>query len=225
MTFSLIAHDPVTGAVGMVVTSSSPSVAARCVHLRSGIGAAASQNVTDPQLGELLLDQLEAGNDPTAAIEAVTTDRKFIEYRQLALVDSQGRTAHFSGSGTLGTHHVVEGPGAVAAGNLLSSKRVPEEMMRAFVECDSQYLEERLLAGIRAGLDAGGEEGPVHSVGIKVLEEHPWAVTDLRVDWHDDDAIGELERLWERWKEEKAAYKTRAVDPTDAPSYGVPGDE
>ncbi|MFC0581855.1 DUF1028 domain-containing protein [Micrococcoides hystricis] len=225
MTFSLIAHDPTSGAVGMVVTSSSPCVAARCIHLRSGVGAAASQNVTDPQLGQKLLDALENGSTPEEAIQKVTNGTPHIEYRQLTVVDTRGRTAHFSGAGTLGTHNVVEGEHAVAAGNLLSTVTVPEAMMRAFNECSSDFLEEKLLAGIRAGLDAGGEEGPVHSVGIKVLEEYPWAVTDLRVDWHETDPIGALEELWEQWKTEKAAYKTRAVDPTDAPSYGVPGDE
>lgn len=56
MTFSLVARCTQTGRFGMVVSSSSPAVAARCAHARAGVGAAASQNVTDPTLGPRLLD-------------------------------------------------------------------------------------------------------------------------------------------------------------------------
>ena len=51
MTFSLVARCAQTGRFGMVVSSSSPAVAARCAHARAGVGAAASQNVTDPRWG------------------------------------------------------------------------------------------------------------------------------------------------------------------------------
>ena len=71
---------------------------------------------------------------------------------------------------------------------------------------------------------AGGEAGPVHSVGMLVVEDVPWPVTDLRVD-HSDDPIGDLAALWELWKPQKNAYRVRGLDPTQAPSYGVPGDQ
>ncbi|MDP3894339.1 DUF1028 domain-containing protein, partial [Nocardioides sp.] len=70
MTFSLLATDG-HGAIGMAVTSSSPAVAARCIHLRAGVGGAASQNVTDPRLGPALLDALEAGLDAPGAMAQV----------------------------------------------------------------------------------------------------------------------------------------------------------
>ena len=61
MTLSLVAADPATGEVGVVITSSSPAVAARCAHVRAGVGAVATQNVTDPRLGPALLDRLADG--------------------------------------------------------------------------------------------------------------------------------------------------------------------
>ena len=61
MTFSLAGRCQRTGMVGIVVSSSSPAVAARCAHARAGVGAAASQNITDPRLGTELLDLIEAG--------------------------------------------------------------------------------------------------------------------------------------------------------------------
>ena len=84
-------------------------------------------------------------------------------------------------------------------------------------------LELRLLDGLEAAIVAGGEAGPVHSAGLQVVEDVPWPVTDLRIDWHDDP-IGELRRLWSVWAPQKQDYRTRGLDPTEAPSYGVPGD-
>ena len=71
MTFSLAARDPATGAFGMVISSSSPAVAARCLHLRPHVGVAASQNVTNPALGPRLLDLLQAGSTAEEATALV----------------------------------------------------------------------------------------------------------------------------------------------------------
>ena len=58
MTFSIVGRCSRTGAFGVAITSSSPAVAARCAYVRSGVGAATTQNVTDPRLGPALLDAL-----------------------------------------------------------------------------------------------------------------------------------------------------------------------
>ncbi|MFJ6415725.1 DUF1028 domain-containing protein [Paeniglutamicibacter sp. NPDC091659] len=224
MTFSLVARDPRTGAFGMVVTSSSPAVAARCVHLRSAVGGVASQNVTDPGLGERILNALESGSNAQLALDSVARDAEHIDFRQVAVVDKDGNVASFSGSGTLGTNRVVALDGAVAAGNLLSDPGVPAAIMAAYQNSAASAFERRLLDGLVAGLNAGGEEGTVHSAGLVVVDGHSWASTDLRVDWDDEDPIGVLEDLWERWAPEKEAYRSRAINPTIAPSYGVPGD-
>jgi uncharacterized Ntn-hydrolase superfamily protein len=63
----------------------------------------------------------------------------------------------------------------------------------------------------------------VHSAGILVTEDVPWPVTDLRIDY-SDDPIAELAKLWQLWKPQKDDYRVRGVDPTRAPTYGVPGD-
>ena len=71
---------------------------------------------------------------------------------------------------------------------------------------------------------AGGEEGPVHSMGLIMVDKVSWNVADLRIDWTDGDPIEECAALWERWRGEMDAYVTRALNPSGAPSYGVPGD-
>jgi uncharacterized Ntn-hydrolase superfamily protein len=223
MTFSLLAADPASGELGMVVSSSSPAVAARCAHVRTGIGVAASQNVTDPRLGPRLLDALGAGVSPREAIAALAGSEPHAEHRQLAAVDAQGRAAAWSGAQTLGVHAVAEGDGAAAAGNLLADAGVPEAMLAAFSGAQGE-LGERLMAALEAGLAAGGEAGPVRSAGLVVAGSVAWPVTDLRVDWADEP-VAALRTLWELWKPQAEGYVVRALDPGAAPSFGVPGDE
>ncbi|MCD7101245.1 DUF1028 domain-containing protein [Pseudoclavibacter sp. 13-3] len=224
MTFSLAARDPRTGRFGLVVSSSSPAVAARCVNLRAGVGAVSSQNVTNPGLGSLALDLLEKGLAPDEVIAGLRDADEHIEYRQVTVLDAQGRSAVFNGEGTLGVHAFAQGPGAVAAGNMLADPGVPQAMVDGFLASTADEFEQRLLDGITAGLALGGEAGPVRSAGLSVIDDRPWRLTDLRVD--DADApLTELQRLLTLWLPQRDQYALRALHPDAAPSYGVPGDE
>lgn len=224
MTFSLVGRCARTGMVGTAVTSSSPAVAARCAHARAGAGAAASQNVTDPRLGPAVLDLMAAGRPAQQAVDAALAKAAGAAYRQVTAVDQSGATGAFSGAYTLGTNAVARGEGAVAAGNLLASAAVPEAMVAAFASDPGLHLGARLIAALRAGLEAGGEEGPVRSAGLVVCDRVAWPVVDLRVDW-DDDPIGRLAELWPVWEPQISDYVSRALDPGSSPSFGVPGDE
>jgi uncharacterized Ntn-hydrolase superfamily protein len=223
MTFSLIARDPVTSAFGIVISSSSPAVAARCAHARAGVGVVASQNVTNPALGPLLLDALAAGSDADTALKSALAQEKFPDYRQVAVVDVHGNTAIHSGSNSLGAHTHAQGDQAVAAGNLLAEERVISALLAGYADSTAVAFEQRLLDGLHAALAAGGEAGPVHSAGLLVVDDVPWPVTDLRVDY-SDDPVGDLVALWTLWQPQKNDYRVRGVDPTRAPSYGVAGD-
>ncbi|MDJ0394846.1 DUF1028 domain-containing protein [Rhodococcus sp. G-MC3] len=223
MTFSLGARDPQTGAFGMVVCSSSLAVAARCAHPRAGVGIVASQNITNPALGPAVLDALAGGNDAETALAAALSDEKFREFRQVTVVDAQGNTAVHSGPNSLGVHTAESGGQAVAAGNMLADTGVISELLAGYLRSGSAYFEDRLLDGFRAAVAAGGEAGPVHSAGLIVVEDVPWPVTDLRIDSSDDPFL-DLTALWKLWQPQKRDYRARGVDPTSAPSYGVPGD-
>ncbi|MBA4326453.1 MAG: DUF1028 domain-containing protein [Rhodobacter sp.] len=223
MTFSIVARCARTGQVGLAISSSSPAVAARCAHVRAGAGAVASQNITDPTLGPLVLDQLEAGLSAAAALAAVTEGRPHIDYRQLLVVDRAGQTAIHSGRQVLGVWGEARATDCAAGGNLLAAEQVPMAMVKAFATARG-HLAERLLRALEAGLMAGGEAGPVHSAGLKVADRLSWPLVDLRIDWAEDP-IGMLRQSWEIYAPQMAAYVQRAEDPTQAPSYGVPGDE
>lgn len=222
MTFSVLATDGV-GAIGIAVTSSSPAVAARCVHLRAGVGGVSSQNITDPRLGPIVLDALERGANPQQALDDLAGTEDHLEYRQLSALDLLGNAAAHSGTGMLGVHHHRVAAGVVAAGNMLSATDVLDAVVTAF-ESSSGELEVRLLEALEAGLAAGGEAGPLHSAGLAVVRRVPWRETDLRVDW-SEEPLAELRSLLDLWLPQRGDYVTRALDPSVAPTYGVPGDE
>jgi uncharacterized Ntn-hydrolase superfamily protein len=218
VTFSLLGA--AAGEVGVVITSSSPAVAARCAYVRAGVGAATTQNVTDPRLGPALLDALGTAAEALATVRATAPH---VEHRQLVVLDAHGHGAAWSGSRTLGVHGERVGHDCVAAGNLLASEDVLDALLRGFGTSGS--LAERLLAGLRAGLEAGGEAGPLASAGLLIAEPRAaWPVVDLRVDL-SDDPIGDLIALHDHYAPLREDYVTRALDPERAPTFGVPGDE
>ncbi|WP_353473982.1 DUF1028 domain-containing protein [Salipiger sp. H15] len=224
MTFSLVARCPETGMFGLVISSSSPAVAARCSYARAGVGAVASQNVTDPSLGPLALDLMEQGMSAPEAIAEVQRRGRFIEYRQVLAVDGQGRTAIHSGPNSLGIWTQAQAENAASGGNMLANDGVPQAMVDAYLGATG-HIGDRLIAALRAGLAAGGEAGPVHSAGLKIVDKVSWPVADLRCDWTEDCPIEAVATAWEIYKPQLAAYVQRALDPREAPSYGVPGDE
>ncbi|MGB9034228.1 fimbrial assembly protein FimA [Arthrobacter sp. UCD-GKA] len=222
MTFSIAGTDG-NGRFGLAVSSSSPAVAARCIHLRDGVGAVSSQNITDPRLGSALLDRLEAGDTAQQALDGVVGSAENIDFRQLVVLDSRSGSAVYSGSRTLGVFGQGSGPSCVGAGNMLADPGVLQAACDAFDTTDGE-LEQRLLAGLKGAIAAGGEAGPVHSAGLSVVSGHGWRDTDLRIDWHEDP-ITELGKLLEIWLPQRDAYVTRGLDPQASEGYGVPGDE
>ncbi|KFI28419.1 hypothetical protein CN97_19360 [Haematobacter massiliensis] len=224
MTFSLVARCAETGMFGMAIASSSPAVAARCAFARAGVGAVASQNVTDPSLGPLTLDLMEQGLSAPDAVAEVVRRGRFIDYRQVLAVDAQGATAIHSGPNSLGIWTQAQGPDVASGGNLLANDGVPQAIVDGFLKARG-HIGDRLIAAMQAGLAQGGEAGPVHSAGLKIVDTVSWPVADLRCDWTEACPIRALADLWAIYKPQLDAYVQRALDPRAAPSYGVPGDE
>lgn len=209
---------------GVAISSSSPAVAARCSYVRAGVGAVASQNVTDPTLGPLALDLMQGGMGAAEAIAGVRDLGRFVEYRQVLVVDKTGATAIHSGPNSLGIWTQAQGVNVASGGNMLANDGVPQAIVDGFLS-SSGHLGDRLIAAMRAGLAAGGEAGPVHSAGLKLVDKVAWPVADLRCDWTEDCPIENIATAWEVYKPQLESYVQRALDPREAPSYGVPGDE
>jgi uncharacterized Ntn-hydrolase superfamily protein len=145
-------------------------------------------------------------------------------YRQVLAVNRSGQSAIVSGTHVLGLWSEATGRDTAAAGNLLADAGVPEVMVQSFIN-STGHLGQRLLGALRAGLTAGGEAGPVHSAGLLLVDQESWPLAELRCDWTEECPITALEASWTVFQPQMETYVTRALDPRDAPSYGVPGDE
>ena len=225
MTFSIVGLCEKTKMAGVAITTSSIAVGSRCPWVRSKVGAVTTQNVTDPSIGNDVLDLMQEGHSSNEAIKITLETRQFIDYRQVAAVDINGNTASFTGNNILGNHAVAEGKNCIAAGNLLKKETLAETMVKSFESNQLMHLADRLLVALKDGIDHGGEEGPTHSASILVSHEEKWPLVDLRIDWDDDCPVVKLIDLWKDFKPQMNDYLLRAKNPSMAPSYGVPGDQ
>lgn len=210
---------------GIAISSSSPAVAARCSWARAGVGAVATQNITDPSLGMRGLDAMSAGLSAERALRQLEKTSSHINYRQLLAVDSHGNTCIYSGTEALGIVAESNVEDAASAGNLLDNDTIPEVMIGKFQSTEG-HLGDRLIGALQAAVDAGGEAGPVHSAGLLLVDQVSWPVAELRCDWLEHDCpISNVANAWSVYKPQLVDYLQRALDPTQAPGYGVPGSE
>jgi len=223
MTFSVAGYCRETGQFGTAISSSSICVASRCAFVAPGKGAVLTQNVTNPVLGQMGVQLLQTGLDADRVLARLREHEAQPEWRQLLVLDINGRSAAHSGEKTLGTHATRAGHDCIAGGNMLADAGVIDAMVAAF-EAHEGELAERLLAAMDAALATGGEMGPVHSAGLMVTDRASWPVVDLRVDWHIAP-LTELRMIWDNYRPQRDAYVLRADHPDESPSYGVPGDD
>lgn len=201
--------------LGAVVTTSSIAVGSRCQHAAAGVGAALTQHMTDPRLGPMMLDLLRRGYSAQHALDAAVAATPRSDWRQLALIDTDGRTASFSGASVKPELAEAHGRDCVALGNIVRSKEVPAAMVRAFEADPAAPLAARLIAALQAGDDAGGEFKPLVSTALVVAHQQPFPYVDLRVD-SDPDPIATLARLWREYEPVAEPYVSRAIDPDTA---------
>ncbi|WP_339640379.1 DUF1028 domain-containing protein [Jannaschia helgolandensis] len=195
MTFSILAKDPETGAIGGAAATGSLCVGGWVLRGDFAAGMSASQGAAPSTFwGEDALYHLRGGADATRAVEQVTSCDKGREYRQLSVLDLSGNTAAFTGDKNQDVKSSLVFTGGIVAGNMLGGKDVLPEMIDEFVEADLSF-ERRLLAALRTARDAGGDYRGLLSAALLVL--HPdRPPLSLRIDHHPDDPIGALESLY-----------------------------
>jgi uncharacterized Ntn-hydrolase superfamily protein len=156
MTYSIAAKCPRTGMFGAAVTTSSIGVGARCAYARAGVGAVLTQHRTDPRLGPKGLELLAQGLPAKDVIERLTRGRPGIGWRQLAVIDNEGRTAAYHGDRITSVHSGDAGPGCIAIGNIIRTTAVTRAMVDAFGADPQLHLAERWCAPWKRGtLQAG----------------------------------------------------------------------
>lgn len=215
MTFSLVGRCARTGMLGAAVTTSSISVGSRCPYARAGIGAALTQNRTDPRLGPHALDLLSRGFSAGEAMQALIAATPHRHWRQLAIIDAAGRTATYSGDNVRGEKGEARGQDCAAIANIVRSAEIPRAMVTSFETSPELPLARRLIEAVAAGEAAGGELQPVTSAALMIAHKESFPYVDLRVDDHLDP-VTELSRLWSMYEPEADPYVVRAVDPDRA---------
>jgi uncharacterized Ntn-hydrolase superfamily protein len=220
MTLSIVARCGRTGQLGAAGTTSDVGVGARVPWLRAGIGAVVTQHRTDPRLGPRMLAAMAAGADAATAVADAVRSTPHARWRQLAAVGVAGRPAAFSGdlvdrrysAELIADLHVV-------VGNVLVDPRVGDAVSAAFGRAGSQPLAERLVLALEAGLAAGGEQWPLRSAYLTVVDTEEFPYVDLRVDEHALP-LTELRRLWSTYRPWAREFVVRALDPDHA--AGIP---
>lgn len=221
-TFSVAGRCSRTGQLGAVVTSSSPAVGARCLHIKAGTGIILIQNLTDPRLAKIGFSVLEQGLNAHSALEAMKASTAYTQYRQLAVVDRDGIASAFTGTHALGIHGECCLDNVASVGNLLSDAGIPKAMAQGFTNMEELPLVERLLGAIEIGFQMGGELDQEHSIALQIYTDLSFAYIDLRVDY-SDDPLGDLKKLWGIYGPQADDYRIRVLEPEKAPSFGVKG--
>jgi uncharacterized Ntn-hydrolase superfamily protein len=216
MTYSILGRCARTGQFGAAVTTSSIAVGSRVPHVAPGLGGVLTQHRTDPRLGPRGLELLRSGCSAEETLAALAASTPHHKWRQLAVLDAQGRSAHFHGAAVKPALNAVHVPDCVALGNILANDRIPAAMAASFLDSADQPLAERLVRAMEAGEAAGGEGKPVISASLVVMEKEIFPLVDLRVDLAPD-AITALRTLWDAYAPSVREFVTRAVDPDAAP--------
>jgi uncharacterized Ntn-hydrolase superfamily protein len=216
MTWSIVAHDPATGAFAVAVATRAFAVGASCPFVRAGVGAVSTQSFTNRYLAPAILDALARGLPPDAAIEAALAGDAGHGIRQVHAVDRHGRTAAWTGANCVAWCGSVAAPGISVAGNMLAGEPTVAATLAAFQGAPDLPLPERLMQAMEAGEAAGGDRRGRQSAAMKLVTTEDFPDLDLRVDDHVEP-LPELRRLVDIWRRERApglAMAPRKADPS-----------
>jgi uncharacterized Ntn-hydrolase superfamily protein len=205
MTWSIVAHDPASGAFAVAVTTCAFAVGASCPFVRAGVGAVSTQSMTNRYLGPAVLDGLARGLSPAAAIEGALVGDDGKGMRQIHAVDRHGRSAAFTGQNCVEWCGEITSSHVSLAGNMLAGPAVLADTYAAYVANASLDLPSRLLAALDAGEAAGGDRRGRQSAAMVMVTTEDFPDLSIRVDDHAHP-LAELRRLHEIWLRQRAPY-------------------
>jgi len=198
MTFSVLALDRATGAIGGAAATGNLAVGAWVLRAAAGVGAVATQGMSvSAPWGDEGLARLTRGESPEEIVSDLTQADTGRDHRQLAVMDAAGRSAAWTGPRNEDWKGHVAGVDCVFAGNWLSNRDVLAEMKRAYGDGTATKREfgRRLLAVLDAAVEAGSDARGTLSAAIRIV--HPARPPlDLRVD-HDLTPLARLHALYD----------------------------
>ena len=222
MTYTAIGVCPRSARLGVGITTYSIGVGGYCPFIERGVGALSTQAFANPALGPLGLAALRDTGDAQSTLARLRASDPGFDWRQVVIATPDGRVAAHTGPHTRPWSGHVTGDGFAVFGNVLAGEKTVQAMAGAWRARAGDELPERLLAALEAGRDAGGQAS---ADGTHVAERSAALIVrgadivedlDLRVDLHDD-AVGELRRLYERYRVYLPYYALRARSPAETP--------
>ncbi|MGH1365138.1 MAG: DUF1028 domain-containing protein [Calditrichia bacterium] len=198
-TYSIVAVDTVTGEIGCAVQSHWFSVGSIVLWAEAGVGAVCTQSFTNPSFGPRGLELMKAGATPEQAIEVLTGADESRDYRQLAMINSSGISAAYTGAKCIDAAGHISKPTYSVQANLMEKSSVWPAMEKAFVEATGS-LAERMMTALEAAEAEGGDIRGRQSAAILVVKGESsgevWndRIVDLRVEDHPTP-LKEMRRL------------------------------
>ncbi len=218
MTWSIIALDRDSGALGIAVASRFFAVGAIVPWIRSGVGAVASQAMANPTLGPAILDRLQSGESVRSALDNAWGGDDGSAVRQVHILDRHGNRAAHTGSDCIDWCGDMGGKYLSVAGNMLVGEQVLQACLDSYNGNGEMPFAERLLASLLAGDGAGGDKRGKQAAALKIYTTEDYPDWDIRVDDHPD-APAELARVYGVGQGAYAAYKN--FIPTRANPAGI----
>ncbi len=198
-TFSIVARDTVTGELGVAVQSHWFNVGAVVPWGEAGVGVIATQSFVNVSFGIRGLKLLKKGLKPSQVIDSLLSDDNGKDLRQVAVLDSKGRVASYTGKNCVPAAGNLIGDNFSVQANLMLNDRVWPAMAEAFKTAKSP-LAERMVTALEAGQKAGGDIRGKQSAALMVFKgqstDKPWEdkLIDLRVE-DNPEPIKELKRV------------------------------
>ena len=214
MTWSILARDPASGALGAAVATRFFAVGALAIHVEGGVGALATQALINPMYAVHGMPALRRDVPPEEVIAALLAGDAGRDHRQIHILDGRGRIAAETGSGCVAWSGSVRGHDVSVAGNMLAGAQVVERTLSAYQQAAGS-LAARLLTALEAGEAAGGDRRGKQSAALKVATRDPYPDLDIRTDDHPDP-LRELRRL-HAVSQEKFAVFRRFLPGADSP--------
>jgi len=181
---SIIARNPEKGILGGAAMTGNLCVGAWVLWGDSRTGIAATQGEKPSTIwADEAFDLLRHDQDAQHVVDQVTGGDHGRDWRQMSLLCRSGTTGVFTGAENRDWKGELVAEDLIVAGNTLKSREVAEAARDAYQRTEGLMVD-RLLAGLRAARDAGGDSRGTMSASLLIVSDTEPPL-DLRVDWSE----------------------------------------
>jgi uncharacterized Ntn-hydrolase superfamily protein len=206
MTWSIIAREQDSGALGIAVASRFFAVGSLVPWIESGAGAIATQAMVNPTYGPNGLRMLSHGREAGTTLARLLAGDGGREARQLHIIDAGGSIAAHTGAECIEWCGHISAENISIAGNMLVGPEVLDASLAAYEHGTGLPVAERLLGALRAGDEAGGDKRGRQSAALLTYAGELYPQTDIRIDDHPDP-FSELQRIFDVYHEDFAVFR------------------